>query len=120
MKLKSVDLTVSLESLSFFLAQGDVSNEPSAKQPVGDHALSHVDARGTVRMVDVGDKAVTAREAVRAEASRCRRRAPLDPRRRSQERRSAPDRAAGRASWPPSGRPTLIPLCHPLALTHVT
>ena len=29
-KLKSVDLTVSLESLSFYLAHGDVQSEPGS------------------------------------------------------------------------------------------
>ena len=62
-KLKSVDLTVSLESLSFYLAQGDPQmasgrgRRPSAR-------LSHLDEAGKARMVDVGSKAVTSREAL--------------------------------------------------------
>ena len=55
---QSVDLTVSLESLSFYLAQGEDTHGLQARR------LSHVDARGRARMVDVGNKPVTHREAV--------------------------------------------------------
>jgi len=82
-------------------------------------ALSHVDRRGRVRMVDVGAKAVTAREAVaRGEIriSATARRligagavAKGDP---LQAARIAGIQAAKRTS-------ELIPLCHPLPLTHV-
>ena len=44
-KLKSVDLTVSLESLSFFLAQGEGCPDACRASPPGS-ALSHVDPRG--------------------------------------------------------------------------
>jgi cyclic pyranopterin phosphate synthase len=81
--------------------------------------LSHVDARGRVRMVDVGDKPVTAREAVaRGEIalSAAARRlitqnavAKGDP---LQAARIAGIMAAKQTS-------ALIPLCHPLPLTHV-
>jgi cyclic pyranopterin phosphate synthase len=81
--------------------------------------LSHVDARGSVRMVDVGDKAVTTREAVaRGEITmsaaalrqiRDRKVAKGDP---LQTARLAGIMAAKQTS-------TLIPLCHPLPLTHV-
>ena len=47
-------------------------------------ALSHVDARGRVQMVDVGDKPVTAREAVaRGHDRDVARGAAADPRRRA-------------------------------------
>ena len=59
MKLKSVDLTVSLESLSFYLARGEGDDGD-----VGHVLVSHVDRRGRVKMVDVGDKPITAREAI--------------------------------------------------------
>ena len=75
-KLKSVDLTVSLESLSFFLAQGDGDEVGPADGRTVDGRerpsrslrprLSHVDARGRVKMVDVGDKPVTAARGDRA------------------------------------------------------
>ena len=68
-KLKSVDLTVSLESLSFFLAQGRCRSmsglggiaQAGAAAPV----VSHVDARRRSRAWSTSAaKAVTAREAV--------------------------------------------------------
>jgi cyclic pyranopterin monophosphate synthase len=80
-------------------------------------ALSHVDESGTVRMVDVGGKDATAREAVAAgritmsptavrqiRAGRIKKGDPL------QTARLAGIMAAKRTS-------ELIPLCHPLALT---
>jgi cyclic pyranopterin phosphate synthase len=82
--------------------------------------LSHVDADGRVRMVDVGAKPVTAREAVaRGEITmsaaalrliRTGRVAKGDP---LQTARLAGIMAAKQTS-------ALIPLCHPLALTHVS
>ena len=82
-------------------------------------ALSHVDRRGRARMVDVSGKAVTAREAVA----------------RGEIRMSAVARRLIRAGAVAKGDPLqaarlagvmaakrtadLIPLCHPLPLTHV-
>ena len=123
-KLKSVDLTVSLESLSFFLAQGvDVRTTRSASS--GAHAtrarrLTHVDARGAARMVDVGDKPVTAREAVArgrirmsaARASRLIRAGPVKKGDPLQAARLAGIMAAKQTA-------TLIPLCHPLPLSGI-
>src|SRR5262245_36095334 len=81
--------------------------------------LSHVDARGRVRMVDVGGKAETVREAVAdaevhigvAARTAIRRKtvAKGDP---LQTARLAGIQAAKRTA-------DLIPLCHPLPLTHV-
>ena len=81
--------------------------------------LSHVDTRGRVRMVDVGGKAETVREAVAdaevhmgPEAIQAIRRKVIvkgDP---LQAARIAGIMAAKRTS-------DLIPLCHPLPLTHV-
>ena len=82
---------MSLESLSFYLAQGDTWWQRKAQ------ALSHVDARGKARMVDVGDKAVTAREALaRGEILMSADSAAPDPPRRGRQGRPAADRAAGR------------------------
>jgi len=82
-------------------------------------ALSHVDARGQVRMVDVGDKPTTVREAVAVGeismskeallAIRSGRVAKGDP---LQSARLAGIMAAKQTS-------SLIPLCHPLQLSHV-
>ena len=82
--------------------------------------LSHVDRKGKVRMVDVGAKPVTSREALaRGEITmsaaalrliRSGRVAKGDP---LQAARLAGIMAAKQTS-------TLIPLCHPLPLTHVS
>jgi cyclic pyranopterin phosphate synthase len=81
--------------------------------------LSHVDDRGRVQMVDVGAKAVTAREAVaRGEitlstvARRLIRTGQIKKGDPLQSARLAGIMAAKRTS-------ELIPLCHPLPLTHV-
>jgi len=81
--------------------------------------LSHVDARGRVRMVDVGGKAVTAREAVArgsvkmsATARRLIQSGQIKKGDPLQTARLAGIMAAKRTS-------ELIPLCHPLPLTHV-
>jgi cyclic pyranopterin phosphate synthase len=81
--------------------------------------LSHVDRRGRVKMVDVGEKPVTAREAVaRGEITMSRGALKLirtgavakgDP---LQTARLAGIMAAKQTA-------SLIPLCHPLALSHV-
>lgn len=83
-------------------------------------ALSHVDQRGRIRMVDVGDKAVTAREAVArgtvtmsATARRLIRAGAVNKGDPLQASRLAGIMAAKRTS-------ELIPLCHPLPLTHVS
>jgi cyclic pyranopterin monophosphate synthase len=82
-------------------------------------ALSHVDARGRVMMVDVGDKPVTSREAVArgeitmsAEALRLIRRGEVKKGDPLQAARLAGIMAAKRTS-------ELIPLCHPLALSKI-
>ena len=81
--------------------------------------LSHVDAKGRVRMVDVSDKPATARQAVAdgfvelsAEAIRAIRRKQVKKGDPLQTARLAGILAAKRTA-------DLIPLCHPLALTHV-
>jgi cyclic pyranopterin monophosphate synthase len=83
-------------------------------------ALSHLDAKGKARMVDVGDKAVTAREAtacgeitMSATALRLIRQGALAKGDPLQAARLAGIMAAKRTS-------ELIPLCHPLPLTHVS
>src|ERR687891_444032 len=81
--------------------------------------LSHLDAKGKARMVDVGEKPVTAREAVArgeivmsAEALRLIRRGAIAKGDPLQTARLAGIMAAKQTS-------ALIPLCHPLQLTHV-
>lgn len=82
--------------------------------------LSHVDARGRASMVDVSEKATTAREAVAhgqitvgAAARRLVRSGRVAKGDPLQAARLAGIMAAKRTS-------ELIPLCHPLALSHVS
>ena len=82
--------------------------------------LSHVDAQGRVQMVDVGDKPVTAREAIArghismsATARRLIRTGQIKKGDPLQAARLAGIMAAKRTS-------ELIPLCHPLPLTQVS
>src|SRR5512141_540768 len=81
--------------------------------------LTHVDSRGRVKMVDVGAEPVTAREAVArgsiamsAEARRLVRSGAVSKGDPLQAARLAGIMAAKRTS-------ELIPLCHPIALSHV-
>jgi cyclic pyranopterin phosphate synthase len=87
---------------------------------VAKKVLSHLDATGKARMVDVGDKPSTAREAravgeitMSAEALRLIRSGRVAKGDPLQTARLAGIMAAKQTS-------TLIPLCHPLALTHVS
>jgi cyclic pyranopterin phosphate synthase len=81
--------------------------------------LTHVDDRGRVRMVDVGEKATTTREAIArgaiamsAEARRLVRRGEVKKGDPLQASRLAGIMAAKRTS-------ELIPLCHPLPLSSI-
>jgi cyclic pyranopterin monophosphate synthase len=82
--------------------------------------LSHVDDHGRVRMVDVGEKAVTAREAVAQgsiQMSALARRLI----RTGQIKKGDPLQAARLAGIMAAKRTSeLIPLCHPLPLTHAS
>lgn len=82
-------------------------------------ALSHVDARGRIRMVDVGAKPETDREAV-AEAEIRVSRAALTAVRRGDVKKGHPLETARLAGIMAAKRTSeTIPLCHPLALSHV-
>jgi cyclic pyranopterin monophosphate synthase len=86
---------------------------PSRSRP----ALSHLDGRGRVRMVDVGDKAITAREAVAVG------RVVMSPAtvrlvRAGNLKKGDPLQTARLAGMMAAKRTAgLIPLCHPLAIT---
>jgi cyclic pyranopterin phosphate synthase len=81
--------------------------------------LSHVDARGRVRMVDVGGKPETAREAV-AEALVTINAAARRAIERGTVRKGDPLQTARVAGIMAAKRTAdLIPLCHPLPLSHV-
>jgi cyclic pyranopterin phosphate synthase len=81
--------------------------------------LSHVDERGRVRMVDVGDKAETVREAV-ARGHLTAGPAALRAIRAGKLKKGDPLQAARLAGILAAKRTSdLIPLCHPLPLSHV-
>jgi cyclic pyranopterin monophosphate synthase len=81
--------------------------------------LSHIDKRGRIQMVDVGDKAETAREAV------ARGRITVGPAalraiRAGKLKKGDPLQAARLAGIVAAKRTSdLIPLCHPLPLSHI-
>ena len=82
--------------------------------------LSHLDRRGRVRMVDVGDKPVTSREAVARGQIRMSREA-LRLIRADAIAKGDPLQTARLAGIMAAKRTaSLIPLCHPLPLTHVS
>lgn len=82
-------------------------------------ALSHLDRRGRVRMVDVGDKPVTSREAV-ARGEIAMTAAALRLVRRGEVAKGDPLQAARLAGIMAAKQTSaIIPLCHPLPLTHV-
>jgi cyclic pyranopterin phosphate synthase len=89
---------------------------PSHRRTV---VLSHVDRRGAVRMVDVGSKPVTNREAIARGAITMSRTA-LALIRDGRVAKGDPLQAARLAGIMAAKQTaTLIPLCHPLPLTHV-
>jgi cyclic pyranopterin phosphate synthase len=81
--------------------------------------LTHVDAKGRIRMVDVGDKAVTDREAVARGSitmSAAARRLI-----KGRNKKGDPIQAARLAGIMAAKKTSeLIPLCHPLNLSHVS
>jgi cyclic pyranopterin phosphate synthase len=97
-------------------------NRGKAGRPQGRkaaRALSHVDARGRVRMVDVGDKPVTSREAV-ARGSITMSREALRLIRTGAVKKGDPLQTARLAGILAAKQTSaLIPLCHPLALSSV-
>jgi cyclic pyranopterin phosphate synthase len=81
--------------------------------------LSHVDARGRVKMVDVGDKPVTAREAI-ARGSITMSPDALAQIRRGEVKKGDPLQAARLAGIMAAKQTaSLIPLCHPLPIANV-
>ena len=82
--------------------------------------LTHVDERGRVKMVDVGAKPATAREAV-ARGSITMSAAALKLIRSGEVAKGDPLQAAKLAGILAAKQTSsLIPLCHPLPLTHVS
>lgn len=82
--------------------------------------LTHVDRRGRIRMVDVGDKPVTSREAV-ARGAIAMSAAARTLIRTGAAKKGDPLQAARIAGIMAAKKTSeLIPLCHPLTLTHVS
>jgi cyclic pyranopterin monophosphate synthase len=85
-----------------------------------DRQLSHVDRRGRVKMVDVGAKPVTDRQAIARGAITMSATA-LKLIRRGEVAKGDPLQAARLAGILAAKQTaSLIPLCHPLPLTHVS
>ena len=86
---------------------------------MGNKRLSHIDARGRIKMVDVGHKPVTHREAI-ARGSIALSREARRLVRSGGIRKGDPLQTARLAGILAAKRtPTLIPLCHPLLLSNV-
>ena len=86
----------------------------------GSSRLTHVDAKGRLRMVDVGDKPVTDREAV-ARGSISMSATALTLIRTGKMKKGDPLQAARLAGIMAAKKTSeLIPLCHPLILSHVS
>lgn len=82
-------------------------------------ALSHVDARGRIKMVDVGDKPATQREAI-ARGSIAMSSSALRQIRRGAVKKGDPLQAARLAGIMAAKQTAaLIPLCHPLPIASV-
>src|SRR5690349_7671465 len=90
------------------------------RHPLAARCLTHVDAQGRVKMVDVSAKAETAREAI-AEA---------EIRMNAAARRAIANRAVAKGDPLQTARlagimaakrtSEIIPLCHPLPLSHIS
>ena len=86
----------------------------------GKKRLTHVDAKGRIRMVDVGDKPVTDREAV-ARGSIAMSKDARTLIRSGGNKKGDPIQAARLAGIMAAKKTSeLIPLCHPLNLSHVS
>ena len=95
------------------IKHGSGSRVPGAR-------LTHVDSKGRIRMVDVGDKAVTDREAV-ARGSIAMSKDARTLIQSGNNKKGDPIQAARLAGIMAAKKTSeLIPLCHPLNLSHVS
>ena len=93
---------------------------PGSRAPGPSSRLTHVDPHGRIRMVDVGDKAVTDREAV-ARGSIGMSLAARKLIKGGGNKKGDPIQAARLAGIMAAKKTSeLIPLCHPLNLSHVS
>ncbi len=103
-----------------------VKSNPPSRKPASARrprnarpGLTHVDAKGRIRMVDVGDKAVTDREAV-ARGSMAMSKDARKLIQSGNNKKGDPIQAARLAGIMAAKKTSeLIPLCHPLNLSHV-
>lgn len=93
---------------------------PGTPKRVARRRLTHADARGRIKMVDVGAKPVTDREAI-ARGSITMSKAALNIVRSGASKKGDPLQAARLAGIMAAKQTAaLIPLCHPLPLTSVS
>ncbi len=127
-KLKSVDLTVSLESLSFYLARGESSRRRGSVADSGRTASARGMAPLARRRADgprarwstSATKPVTAREAIARGSIRMSARGARADRERGAVKKGDPLQAARLAGIMAAKQTSaLIPLCHPLPLSGV-
>ena len=98
---------------------GGAGGAGKSTAPMDTKRLSHVDSRGRVKMVDVGDKPVTAREAV-ARGRITMSREALTLVRRGAVAKGDPLQTARLAGILAAKQTSsLIPLCHPLPLSNI-
>lgn len=90
----------------------------SGASPASPATLSHVDSGGSARMVDVGAKPVTAREAAAEAFIKVSPEALALARRGNAPKGSVLDTARLAGIQAAKSCATLIPLCHPLSLDH--
>ena len=88
------------------------------KPEAGGRQLSHVDEQGRVRMVDVGHKPATAREAVARGHIRMSAEALAQVRSGTNKKGDPLQTARLAGIMAAKQTSSLIPLCHPIALTH--
>ena len=96
-----------------------MSERRPRRQPAATPVLSHVDAEGRIRMVDVSAKAVTAREAVAVGRIRMSAAALRQIRAGTLKKGDPLETARLAGIMGAKQTSALIPLCHPLPLSHV-
>lgn len=97
-----------------------MGTKAGSREPRAGKRLTHVDAKGRIRMVDVGDKPVTDREAV-ARGSIAMSKDARALIQGGNNKKGDPIQAARLAGIMAAKKTSeLIPLCHPLNLSHVS
>jgi cyclic pyranopterin phosphate synthase len=97
---------------------GDRRPEVGGRRPETESRLSHVDAAGRIRMVDVSDKAPTAREAIARGRITMSREALTEVRAGRMKKGDPLETARVAGIMAAKQTSSLIPLCHPLPISH--